>query len=87
MKERSEKVEEFLEKSGRKDYIRAVIIVDQMSQKGILIGKKGEALKRVGKLARKDIEIFLKRPVFLELYVKVIENWRKKSSKLRNLGY
>jgi GTP-binding protein Era len=80
-------IEEFMEKGGRKDYIRAVIIVDQMSQKGILIGKKGDALKRVGKLARKDIEILLKRPVFLELYVKVIENWRKKTSKLRNLGY
>jgi GTP-binding protein Era len=80
-------IEEFMEKKGRKDYIRAVIIVDQASQKGILIGKNGEALKRVGKLARNDMEILLKRPVFLELYVKVIENWRKKTSKLRNLGY
>ncbi len=80
-------IEEFRERPGRKDYIRVVILVDQSSQKGILIGKEGRALKQMGELARNDIEVFLERPVFLELYVKVLENWRKKMSKLKSLGY
>ena len=80
-------IEEFKERPGHKDYIRAIIYVEKLSQKGILIGKKGQALKRVGKLAREDIETFLGRPVFLELYVKVMEDWRRKEMKLRSLGY
>ena len=80
-------IEEFKERPGRKDYIRAVIYVEKLSQKGILIGKKGQALKRVGELARVEIEEFLGRPVFLELYVKVMEDWRRKERKLRTLGY
>ena len=47
----------------------------------------GSALKRVGEAARIDIEEFLERPVFLELYVKVLQGWRKNSAKLKNLGY
>ncbi|MBN2364887.1 MAG: GTPase Era [Calditrichaeota bacterium] len=80
-------IEEFIEQKDRKDVIRAVIYVDQPSQKGILIGKQGQALKKVGESARKDIETFLDRPVYLELYVKVLKNWRKKLSKLRSLGF
>lgn len=80
-------IEEFEEKKGVKDYIRAVIFVDQLSRKGILIGKNGLALRKVGELARQDIEKFLGRPVYLELYVKVISDWRKNSSKLKSLGY
>jgi GTP-binding protein Era len=80
-------IEEFTEKKGAKDYIRTVIFVDQLSQKGILIGKNGRALRKVGELARRDIEKFLGRPVYLELYVKVISNWRRNSSKLKSLGY
>jgi GTP-binding protein Era len=80
-------IENFIEKSGRKDLIQAIIYVDQSSQKGIIIGKGGKALKQVGLLARRDIETFLGRPVFLELYVKVLQNWRKKMSKLKSLGY
>ncbi len=80
-------IEEFKERPGHKDYIRAVIYVEKLSQKGILIGKKGQALKRVGELARQEIEAFLERPVFLELYVKVMEDWRRKEMKLRSLGY
>ncbi len=80
-------IEEFKENPGRKDFIRAIIYVERLSQKGILIGKKGQALKRVGELARQEIEAFLGRPVYLELYVKVMEDWRKKESKLRRLGY
>jgi GTP-binding protein Era len=80
-------IEEFKERQKGKDYIRATIYVEKDSQKGILIGKKAQALKRVGELARKEIEAFLDRPVFLELFVKVSEDWRKKEGKLRELGY
>ncbi len=80
-------IEEFKERPGHKDYIRAVIYVEKNSQKGILIGKQGQALKRVGQLAREEIEVFLGRPVYLELFVKVNEDWRKSDSKIRRLGY
>jgi len=80
-------IETFKQQKGNKDFISAVIYVDQTSQKGILIGKNGSALKRVGEVARIDIEEFLERPVFLELYVKVLQGWRKNSAKLKNLGY
>jgi GTP-binding protein Era len=70
-------IEEFREQANRKDLIRAVIYVEKPSQKGIIIGQGGKALKRVGEQARKDIENFLNRPVFLELWVKVQKDWRK----------
>ncbi len=78
---------EFTEEEGRKDLIRAEIYVERVSQKGILIGKRGNALKTVGELARKDIEAFLGRPVFLELFIKVREKWRNDKSWLKRLGY
>ncbi len=80
-------IEDFVEQAKRKDVIRAVIYVDQPSQKGILIGKQGRALKKVGESSRRDIETFLNRAVYLELYVKVLPNWRKKLSKLKSLGF
>jgi len=80
-------VEEFKEREEGKDFISATIIVERNSQKGILIGKKGAALKQVGQLARKEIETLLERPVFLELYVKVKEKWRTNDSDLRQFGY
>jgi GTP-binding protein Era len=80
-------IAEFREREGRKDLIRANIYVDHNSQKGILIGKGGQALKKVGKLSRNDIETFLQREVYLELSVRVMEMWRKKSSSLKKLGY
>lgn len=80
-------VEEFKERSKGKDYIYAVIMVERKTQKGILIGKGGEMLKKIGAEARKDIQEFLGRDVFLELRVKVNEDWRKKDFKLRKLGY
>ena len=80
-------IEEFKERPGHKDYIRAVIYVEKNSQKGILIGKQGQALKRVGQLAREEVEAFLGRPVYLELFVKVNEDWRKSDTKIRRLGY
>lgn len=80
-------IEQFEERKKGKDYIYAVINVERKSQKGILIGKKGEALKAIGAAARKDIEAMLGREVFLELRVKVSENWRKNELKLRRMGY
>ena len=78
---------EFKEREGRKDFIRAEITVERDSQKGILIGKGGSALKEIGERARKEIEGFLERPVFIELKVKVGENWRKDKSWLKRFGY
>lgn len=80
-------IEEFKEREKGKDYIRAIVYVERDSQKGILIGKGGEALKRVGREARMEIEAFLGRPVFLELFVKVSEDWRKKQIRLKEFGY
>ena len=79
--------EEFKERDQGKDYIRAVIYVERASQKGIIIGKQGAALKKVGETARKEIELFLGRAVYLELFVKVKEKWRQKEDVLRELGY
>jgi GTP-binding protein Era len=78
---------EFKEEQGKKDVINAEIYVERESQKGILIGRKGLALKEIGTNARKDMEAFLGRPVFLELHVKVREKWREKEEWLRRLGY
>ncbi|MBP7270002.1 MAG: GTPase Era [Bacteroidia bacterium] len=68
-------------------HISAVIYVERDSQKGILIGKKGSSIKRVGTEARHDIESFLGKKVFLELFVKVEKDWRKHENKLRRFGY
>ena len=67
--------------------IRAIIVVNRDTQKGILIGHQGRALKAVGSQARKDIEEFLQKKVFLELYVKVDKNWRNDEKKLKRYGY
>jgi len=77
-------VEEFKERPGRKDYILASIYVERDSQKAIIIGRGGRALKRVGSQARRNIEEFLGRPVFLELRVKVAEAWRRDEQFLRD---
>ena len=67
--------------------IRAIIMVERDSQKGIIIGHKGAALKRVGAEARKDLEQFFDKKIFLELYVKVNKNWRNNKKQLRRFGY
>ena len=67
--------------------ISAVIYCERDSQKGIIIGKAGAALKRVGTLARKDIEEFFQKQVFLQLYVKVDKDWRSNTGRLRHYGY
>ena len=67
--------------------IRSVIMVERETQKGILIGHKGKALKRVGTEARKDLEQFFKKKIFMELHVKVNKNWRSNSRQLKRFGY
>ena len=67
--------------------IRAEIFVERKTQKGIIIGKKGESLKKVGMEARVDMEKFLGKKVFLETFVKVAENWRKNERQLKRFGY
>jgi GTP-binding protein Era len=67
--------------------IRSIIYVARESQKGILIGHKGDKLKRVGIDSRKEIEAFFEKQVFLELYVKVNKDWRDDAQKLKKLGY
>ena len=69
------------------DRISATIYVARTSQKGIVIGHKGERLKKVGQAARHDLEAFLGKKVFLELYVKVQEDWRNNDSQLKRFGY
>jgi GTP-binding protein Era len=67
--------------------IRSLIMVERDSQKGIIIGHKGSALKRVGTEARKDLEKFFGKQIHLELYVKVNKNWRNDDRQLRRFGY
>jgi GTP-binding protein Era len=67
--------------------IRSIIMVERESQKGILIGHKGAGLKRVGSEARRDLEKFFQKKVFLELYVKVNKNWRNDDKQLKRFGY
>jgi GTP-binding protein Era len=79
-------VEEFKTKGGLIE-VRAVIYVTRDSQKGIIIGKAGKMLKKVGSEARKDAEEFFGKKIFLELYVKVAKDWREKEKQLKNFGY
>lgn len=82
-------IDEFKEQQdpAKKDHIRCSIVVERDSQKQILIGRKGGALKKLGMASRKDIEELLGRPVFLELFVKVRSDWRKKKGMLKSFGY
>lgn len=80
-------IDEFKEREKGKDYIRALIYVERKSQKRILIGTNGEALKKVGAEARKEIENFLGREIYLDLWVKVKEKWRKDKKFLKEMGY
>jgi GTP-binding protein Era len=69
------------------DYISADIIVNRNSQKGILIGKGGKAIKKLGKNAREVIEDFVGKKIYLDLHVKVREKWREDPSRVRHYGY
>jgi GTP-binding protein Era len=83
----AEVVIESFDETEQKILIRAIIIVERESQKGILIGDKGQALKKTGSMARKDIEKFFEKKVFLEMFVKVEKDWRNRDNLLRNYGY
>ena len=80
-------VESFVERPNGVIAIAAAIILERTTQKGIVIGKQGEMLKKIGSQARHDIERLLDTRIFLELFVKVEENWSERPSKLREYGY
>ena len=80
-------VVDFKEGDRKKAFISIDIIVERESQRGIIIGKKGIMLKKIGSIARKEIEEFLQRPVFLDLRVKVREKWRRDKAWLQRRGY
>ncbi len=67
--------------------IRVLIIVERDSQKGIIIGPKGVAIKRVGSMARRDLERFFEKKIYLEMFVKVEKDWRNRDNLLRSFGY
>lgn len=79
-------VEQFKEEA-KKIHISAVIYVERDSQKGIIIGKQGKALKKVATEARRDLERFFGKTIFLETFVKVDKDWRSSDKELRNFGY
>lgn len=80
-------IEEFKPGTGEKLYLRAVIYTERDSQKGIIIGKQGQMLKKIGEQSRKDIEQLMNSPVYLDLWVKVKKNWRDSENNLNQLGY
>ena len=79
-------VESFKEEDER-IHIQALIVVERDSQKGIIIGHRGVALKKVGTMARRDMERFFEKKIFLELFVKVEKDWRNRDKILRAYGY
>lgn len=83
----SEVIVEKFEEKETSIHIMAVVYVERDTQKGILIGKGGEKIKRVGIEARKDIEKFFDKHIYLEIFVKVEPNWRNRDNKLRAFGY
>ncbi len=80
-------VEEFKARPSGKIYISAMLYVERQSQKGILVGKGGKTIKRIGQLARTEIEQFLETTVFLDMRVSVKPDWRRDERKLRDMGY
>jgi GTP-binding protein Era len=78
---------DFKEREEKKDFISAEIVVEKDSQKVIIIGKAGTAIKKLGQFARESIEEFLQREVFLELRVKVRKKWRSDENLLKSFGY
>ncbi len=80
-------VNEFKERSAGMVYILATIYVERDTQKGIVVGKDGAMLKKIGQSARQGIEEMLERRVYLDLWVKVRPKWRSNEEELRRLGY
>ena len=83
----TEVVVELFDKSADKIHIKALIIVERETQKGIIIGHQGQALKKVGTMARKDMELFFEKKIFLEMFVKVENDWRNRDNLLKAFGY
>jgi len=81
------RVEEVAERENGVLYVRATLFVEREAHKPIVIGKGGRKLKEIGRAARKQLEVFLNRRVYLDLAVKVYKNWRKDPEALRELGY
>ena len=79
-------VEQF-EESETNIHIKSLIIAERDTQKGIIIGHQGQALKKVGTMARKDLEKFFEKKIFLEMFVKVEPDWRNRENLLRSFGY
>jgi GTP-binding protein Era len=80
-------IEEFKERENSKDFVSAAIVVEKETQKPIILGSKGMAIKKLGQAARTEIEKFLQKEVYLELRVKVREKWRSNKSLLKSYGY
>ncbi len=80
-------IDEFSQRNKNMTYISAVLYVERDSQKKIVLGRKGEMIKKIGQAARPEIEDLIETKVYLDLWVKVWEKWRKKSGLLRQLGY
>ena len=83
----TEVIVELFDESADKIHIKAVIIVERNTQKGIIIGHQGQALKKVGTMARKDLELFFEKKIFLEMFVKVEKDWRNRDNMLKAFGY
>jgi GTP-binding protein Era len=81
------RVDEFKERENGMLYMAATVFVERNSQKGIVIGEGGRMLKTIGSAARKEIEEMSGRPIFLDLRVKVLKDWRNNEEALRRLGY
>jgi GTP-binding protein Era len=79
-------VEDYKERESGKDYVKAIVVCEKPSQKAILIGKRGEAIKRLGRAARTSIEGFVGKDIFLELKVEVRDNWRREERAVKQLG-
>lgn len=80
-------IEDYKERERGKVYVHAIIYCERKSQKGILIGKQGTMLKEIGKRARMDMEHLFGNEIFLELWVKVKDDWRNEERLLKNFGY
>ena len=80
-------MQEFKRRSDEMTYISATVYVERDSQKRIVLGKGGQVIKQIGKAARSEIESMVGTRVYLDLWVKVWQNWRKREDRLRWLGY
>ena len=80
------RIEEYKDRSETNSYINATLLLDRESHKGIVIGKGGEMIKKIGQDARREIEKLTGRKIFLELRVKVMKNWRNDENLLRQMG-